>query len=83
MVFYLFQVICVSSVSAKCWCCTEEGQQICIEGSHEARLVSWLPKEGFSVDDIKKNFSNASVALGAALKNKVSDDFVVGLVDAL
>ena len=55
----------------KRWVCTEEGQQISRDGSHEARLLAWLPKDGALVEDIKQNFPTANVALGAALKNKV------------
>uniref|UniRef100_A0A2P2I4I7 phenylalanine--tRNA ligase n=1 Tax=Hirondellea gigas TaxID=1518452 RepID=A0A2P2I4I7_9CRUS len=66
----LGEVINVVSSSAKCWSCTEEGHQISKEGSHEARLFVWLPKDGASVDDIKKTFPSANVALGACLKNK-------------
>ena len=55
----------------KFWQCTDEGQDLTKNGSHEARLLSWLPKEGATVDQIKAQFKAANVALGAALKNKV------------
>jgi len=56
--------------NVKTWHCTDEGTQIAKNGSHEARLLKYLPKEGDSVANVKKNFPNADIALGACLKKK-------------
>jgi len=65
------EIILVESKSDKDYTCSEEGLEIAAAGSHECRLLAWLPKEGSSVDAVKAAFPNtANVALGAALKAK-------------
>lgn len=62
----------VKQTTVKSWECTEEGTCLANEGSHEARLFSSLGKEGRLLADIKANIPNSNIALGAAMKNKVS-----------
>jgi len=64
-------IIEVKSTSIKDYTCSEEGLDIASSGSHEGRLLAWLPKEGATVDAVKTHFPDtANVALGAALKAK-------------
>ena len=63
--------------SQKSWECTEEGAAVAEIGSFEARLFNSLSPEGLPVAEIKANFPNANVALGAAMKNKVGGLWVL------
>lgn len=63
-------VVNVKQCNKKLWVCTEEGEKLAEEGSHEARLFHFIPAEGETVENIKKNFPASGIALGAALKNK-------------
>ncbi|MCL4139414.1 UNVERIFIED_CONTAM: hypothetical protein GTU68_031490 [Idotea baltica] len=66
----LGDVIGVTQHNQKILVCTDEGQKLADEGSHEARLFEFIPLEGETVVNIKKNFPASGVALGAALKKK-------------
>ncbi|KAB7497658.1 Phenylalanine--tRNA ligase alpha subunit A [Armadillidium nasatum] len=64
------KIIEVSQQSQKIWVCSEEGEKLAEDGSHEARLFHFISEEGVTVDKIKSDFPSSGVALGAALKNK-------------
>ncbi|XP_042888257.1 phenylalanine--tRNA ligase alpha subunit-like [Penaeus japonicus] len=66
----LGEVVSVKQTTQKTWECTEEGASLVANGSHEARLFNSLTSEGCPIADIKANFPNANIALGAAMKNK-------------
>ncbi|XP_064087639.1 phenylalanine--tRNA ligase alpha subunit-like isoform X2 [Macrobrachium nipponense] len=66
----LGNIINVKQETQKSWECTEEGASVAEDGSFEARLFNSLSPEGSPVAEIKANFPNANIALGAAMKNK-------------
>ncbi|KAK7076756.1 hypothetical protein SK128_022903 [Halocaridina rubra] len=66
----LGNVITVKQDTKKSLECTEEGRNVANDGSFEARLFNSLPPEGSPLAEIKANFPNANIALGAAMKYK-------------
>lgn len=73
----------MKQTTQKTWECTEEGSSLATNGSHEARLFNSLTSEGCPIADIKVNFPNANIALGAAMKNKVRQGYTLNMYNSV